>query len=442
MPEPLSMEVLANLVEMMRTGVDGAILLSDDNEEARFYERCAHEQARVIPALAFALPLLEDMERRGLQGVVATVRGSRAPAHLPNAFQPSLGDVISLLFASETCNQVIAEICGRAWFNACERELGSVRHRCVCTARALGMIRDLCADQQAQHPPSLDPSTAINWPAFEIDWASLNPALMAEGMPEQALHQIRTMRPGPSLRSDLLHVDGAEAITVLAMAIRRYRPRGIAPANQIDRQNLVSMLRVAFQLHDFEDDEVFWQMRRWERQNPRYPLLSRWRHLDSLGVALDQRYWENDLTALLALLKPNEIMAVYQIDLDEFKPLNDALGHVVGDDAIRLYCRTVNHILGDVGEVYRRGGDEVVAIAPAVTETVAHELGEQLRRQIESAFRHWPAACGLEQTPTASIGLVLAPAGTTGVRIKELVDHAQRRAKQEGRNRVVVLRAE
>lgn len=441
MPEPLSIDVLANLVVMMRANVDGAIVLSDDDEEARFYERCAHEQARVIPAFAFAIPLLENMEQRGLHGIVATVRGGRPPAHMANAFQPSVGDVVSLLFASEKCNEVIREICGRPWFEASERETGSIQRRTVHTTRALGLIRQLCLDQHLQCPLGLEPPDAINWANFEIDWARLNPVLAANGASAHALAQIRTMQPGPDLRSDLLHTDGTETIKVLSAATRLYRPRGIAAANQVAPQNLLSMLRIAFQLHDFEADEIFWKMRRWERHNPRYPLLSRWRHLDPLGVALDQRYWETDLGALLALLKPHETIAVYQIDLDGFKPLNDAAGHLVGDEAIRLYCKAVKNILGQVGEVYRRGGDEVLVLAPAIAADTAEQLAEQLRQEIENLFRVWDSARNLDLSPTASIGLALVAAGVPQAQVMELADRAQTEAKQQGKNRVVVLRS-
>lgn len=100
MLEHVNIEVLANWVAMLRAGVEGAILLSDDNEEARFYQRCIHDEARVVPAAEVALSLLEKMEERGIHGLVATARGVSPPPIAPNVFQPSVGDVASLLLTA------------------------------------------------------------------------------------------------------------------------------------------------------------------------------------------------------------------------------------------------------------------------------------------------------------------------------------------------------
>jgi hypothetical protein len=75
MQDKINVDVLANWVVMLRADVDGAVWLSDDDTDARFYEKVAHESSRILPAAGLALPLLHAVQRRGLQGVVATVRG-------------------------------------------------------------------------------------------------------------------------------------------------------------------------------------------------------------------------------------------------------------------------------------------------------------------------------------------------------------------------------
>src|ERR1700730_3467581 len=100
MLEHVSIDVLANLVVMLRAGIDGAILLSDDDEEARFYEGCIHEEARVISAPPSALQLLDMLEKDGIQGLAAAVRGAKQQPTALNVFQPSLGDTTSLLLLS------------------------------------------------------------------------------------------------------------------------------------------------------------------------------------------------------------------------------------------------------------------------------------------------------------------------------------------------------
>jgi len=113
------------------------------------------------------------------------------------------------------------------------------------------------------------------------------------------------------------------------------------------------------------------------------------------------------------------------------------LGHSGGDDAIRLYCNVVRGVLGIVGEVYRRGGDEVVVLAPGLCDVRARELAERTREEVEARFRAWGAEHGLHPVPTASIGLVRCT--TESSEIIRLADDAQRQAKQQGKNRVVCL---
>jgi len=106
-------------------------------------------------------------------------------------------------------------------------------------------------------------------------------------------------------------------------------------------------------------------------------------------------------------LPPTAQFAAFKMDLDNFKGVNEALGHSGGDEAIRLYCLIVKRILGKSGEVYRRGGDEVVVFAPGLDGSAARALAEKVRNAVESDFREWGDKKGLSGFPTASIGLAL-----------------------------------
>lgn len=439
MLEHVNIDVLANWVSMLRTDIDGAILLSDDDDEARFYEMCTHEKARVVPAREVALALLEKMERRGIRGVVAAYRGSQRARDTPNAFRPSVGDVASLLILSKSCDEVVREICGSGWLRACDRETGSIRQRVVWVARTLSRLRQVCADEKVQGPIDWELSEIIDWNTFCLNWDRLVALLAGKGLSRGALEEVRAIRPGIDLRSDLLEFDGMEAVHLFAVASRMYRPLGIAPFKEIEPASFIGMLRLAYDLHEFEGDEEFWQMRGWERANARYPLLRQWRTLDSLGTVWDQRYWESDLATFLGLLKPGDPLAMFKVDLDEFKQVNENLGHIVGDEAIRVYCKVVKGVLGGVGEVYRRGGDEVVVLAPGLCEASARELAEITRADVEKKLSDWAAHHGLKSAPTASIGLALTVSGATSSEVILLADEAQQRAKRQGKNRVVVL---
>jgi diguanylate cyclase (GGDEF)-like protein len=440
MLEYVNIEVLASLVVMMRSGAEGAILLSDDDEESRFYEGIAHEDARIIPASQCALRLLHMMEKDGIEGLAAAVRGAKPQPSALNVFQPLLGDSTSLLLLSRGSEKVMRDICGNPWLVACHKEVGPVRLTAVWLARTLDQMQHLCTQHSVPLPSQIDAPQIIDWGRFELSWLHLTPILLNSGLPRSAIERLRAIQPDSDLRAGLLECDGMEVVRIISAATALYRPRGIAASKEIDANNLASMLRVAFDPAEFEEDEVFWRVRLWERTNNRYPLLRQWRILDPLGVAWDQRYWERDLPAMLNTLRPAESLAMYQMDLDDFGAVNKAVGHAGGDEAIRLYCRVVNKVLGAVGEVYRRGGDEIVVLAPGVCETVALELAEKTRVEIETSLQAWAVQRGLHSAPTASIGIALGTAGKSSSELSQLADQAQRQAKEQGKNRVVFLR--
>jgi diguanylate cyclase (GGDEF)-like protein len=440
MREYIDVGVLLNLVSMLRADIDGAVWLVDDDEEARFYLRCVHEKGRVVPAPNSAVRVLDLAQDRGIEGVVATVCGDEdaAGSNRPDVFRVSVGDVVSLLLISRGSDEVLVDICGREWLKACTKEVGPVLHRAIWIACFFASLGRLCGSEGALVFDVGSVSSLIQWDAFEPAWDRLSGLLGEIGLPGTILEEARG-NCGESPVRNILACDGMYAVHVLAAATRSYRPRGIRALRGVQAQDLVAMLRMAFDLHDFEADEIFWQMRRWERRNPRYPLLRAWRVLDPLGVVLDQRYWEDDLEHMLRLLGPSEPLAAFKMDLDNFKSVNELLGHQVGDDAICLYCATVQEVLRDSAEVYRRGGDEVVALAPGLHGEAAGRLAEKVRCTIERTFAEWGKPRGLSTFPTCSIGLALTCQGATVEETVRLMDGAQRQAKELGKNRVVVL---
>jgi diguanylate cyclase (GGDEF)-like protein len=239
---------------------------------------------------------------------------------------------------------------------------------------------------------------------------------------------------------ELREIDGRNAVRIIAEAAARYRPRGITPDHRVDAATLASMLNVAFDFESLESDPIYWHMRDWERHNYRFPLLKVWRALDPLGVVWDQRYWEADLETFLRLYHVDGI-AAFKMDLDNFREVNKVLGHGGGDEALREYLLSVRTRLGQFAEVYRRGGDEVVAFAPGLKFADAKILAEQVRTDIESRFSAWGTARGLTAYPTASIGVVEVAGGMTFAEVSKRMDAAQQTAKDGGKNRVVAWEA-
>jgi diguanylate cyclase (GGDEF)-like protein len=433
---------VTNVVSMLRADIDGAILVSDDEEEARFYDMCIHKTGRVIPAGGSALQVLGIAETRGAKGVAATIRGTPTKENDgANVFRPSLGDIASLLLESNCYDRVMAEICGVAWLTACEKQIGPIRNRAVWLAGIFEKLRQRARKQISRTLLLGRLSDFMHWESFELAWDRVQPIVIGQGLPLEALNEVRESKSTGSLRHDLANCDGMEAIELLAAATQLFQPRGIRAYRAVNRDELVRMLRMAYDLEELEGDSMFWKMKRWEYRNYQYPLLQRWRSLDPLGVILDQRYWESDLSHVLKSLESQNI-SVFKMDLDNFKSVNNQLGHSGGDDAIRLYCSIIKQVFARVGEVYRRGGDEIVVIAPGVDKAPAQALAEEARAEIESRFHAWGVERGLTDPPTMSIGVLTTDNKTAMGEIIELLDRVQLQAKKQGKNRVAFFSKE
>jgi diguanylate cyclase (GGDEF)-like protein len=437
MYERLTLGVLATLVRMMRADVDGAIWLVQDDGEARFYEACAHESCRVVSAYGGVLELLDSIEALGIEGVVAVVRGA-SPLEPPrqNVFWPSVGDAASLLLLSAGYDRAMADSCGRPWLEAARKAVGSLQSRAVKIARQLQMLRLACDGFGVRRLDADQTKGLIRWDTLDLAWDKVRTALT--GIPDGDLRAVKGLPESAQIeRAHMRECVGEDAVGVLAAATEHFRPRGIRADKAISTEDLMGLLRAAFRPEEIEGDEIFRQMSRWELSHRSYPLLRRWRTLDPLGVVWDQRYWEPDLERVIGPSSIWDRAAIFEMDLDNFKNVNDTLGHPAGDEAIRRYSSIVKGLLADAGEVYRRGGDELVAIAPELERERACQLAEAIRATIESEFRDWGAQRGLANPPTVSIGVVSSESGQSVDQVVELLTNAHLRAKKKGKNQVV-----
>ena len=125
-------------------------------------------------------------------------------------------------------------------------------------------------------------------------------------------------------------------------------------------------------------------------------------------------------------------LAVMFIDLDRFKAINDSLGHVNGDQLLRIMADRFSGCLRDTDMVARLGGDEfVVVMTDLVRASDAVNVAEKL---LESAQRPLRLE-GLEMQVSASLGVCFFPDdGTDAVTLMKHADIAMYQAKSAGRS--------
>lgn len=436
MPLQFDTTMSANLVMMMRADVDGAIWLVDDEDESRFYEQLAHSQSRVIPSFGAALDVLEAVTRRGAGGVVVVRKRVEPLTVGESVFVPDLGDAASILLASKSTDRVLGEIGGAYWLTACARDFGGLLPWAVQLARQLAILR---REYPIEHLPELSEQldNFVDWSSMELKWSQLASAQTGAGFSEVLLHEAKSVPRECELPVGLHSCDGHDVVSALAAATRMCKPRGLSAYTSVSTTQLLSMLRSAFDHESFESDNVFWRLKRWQWHRRRYALFRPWRQLEPFGILLNQRYIEGDVANVIALASADEPVTLFQLDLDNFKNVNDTLGHIEGDDALRLYQAVIAEALKGRGEAYRRGGDEVFGFVVGISRDAALTFAETVRAEIEGRFRDWSKPRDLAPGPTASIGVVHVTEPVQVESLMRVLEHAQLNAKRGGKNKVV-----
>jgi diguanylate cyclase (GGDEF)-like protein len=158
-------------------------------------------------------------------------------------------------------------------------------------------------------------------------------------------------------------------------------------------------------------------------------------HTDSLTALKNRRGLNEALVDLVPRATPDSLLAVYMLDLDGFKPVNDQHGHDAGDELLVAIAGRLAAAVRAHDIVARVGGDEFVVVATDVAgEARAADLGNKLLAVFQSPFRVGEQ----EFRVGVTVGYVLVP--QDGSRIPELLkaaDAAMYEGKQRGKGVVV-----
>ena len=157
-------------------------------------------------------------------------------------------------------------------------------------------------------------------------------------------------------------------------------------------------------------------------------------HFDSLTGLSNRFRMSQTLERILATPQiQTRICAVFLLDLDRFKQVNDTLGHPAGDALLKQVAQRLEQVVGKSGRVGRLGGDEFQVILPG--DRPREELGDLAHRIIELISQPYVIE-GSRVTIGVTIGIALAPEdGVTSEGLARNVDLALYAAKDKGRGR-------
>ena len=114
-------------------------------------------------------------------------------------------------------------------------------------------------------------------------------------------------------------------------------------------------------------------------------------------------------------------VAIMVCDLDGFKEVNDAFGHLAGDKVLKQFAHTLRELLGDRGYAARMGGDEFVIVAPDLSTAEIDGLADSFSELARQAGRE---ICGID-TLSLSLGAAFYP--RDGRDVEKLLSEADRR---------------
>ena len=161
---------------------------------------------------------------------------------------------------------------------------------------------------------------------------------------------------------------------------------------------------------------------------------------DALTDLPNRVLFHETLDNALAMARRGHLVALHCLDLDQFKTVNDTLGHPVGDALLQQVAQRLRDGVRETDTVARLGGDELAIVQTTIASPVdAATLASRLNELIEAPFD----VEGHQIVIGTSIGIAFAPQdGVNADQVLKCADLALYRAKQDGRGVYRLFQAE
>lgn len=188
---------------------------------------------------------------------------------------------------------------------------------------------------------------------------------------------------------------------------------------------IISAFFVSIVLREFVKEQIIVKL-----QNRRLEELSM---KDSLTGLYNHDAIIEMLTKELEMVKRfGSPLSVLMFDVDDFKSINDELGHQVGDEVLKVVGSVVRESIRGADVPGRYGGDEFLVVLPQSNITGARLVADRIRNRLRSL-----RVSGLNRAITISGGIVGAD-GHTAEKLIRIVDNLLYRAKKQGKDRIEV----
>ena len=222
-------------------------------------------------------------------------------------------------------------------------------------------------------------------------------------------------------------------INSMTRAVERFADGELATGLPLDRRDEIGVLARCFHrmCKQIQQQIAELNCRREEMEN-----LAR--HDPLTGLANRRLLVEHAEHAFAFARRDNERLAVLFIDLDRFKPINDNLGHAVGDLLLKAVAERIRGVIRESDTPARIGGDEFVVLLEMIQDDIdAQTVAEKIRVALNQPFEIVGHGEEHRIAVSACIGIAFYPEdGTDMIELSRHADEAMYRAKESGRNAV------
>ena len=327
-------------------------------------------------------------------------------------------------------------------------EVGPAMYRLTRALGGVEGVKDVCATT-LRHMARAVPSRLA---AFAIPIEENRLAIVAtHGYPLELVHSIRIV-PGSGIigsvyqRRTPLRVPDVTAFGGLRRSRPRYRTKSFVALPVSAGRRVLGVVCVTDRVDDGPFTRADMSMFRAltaptalalsrEQAKGQAEVFARAAAVDPVSGLFNRRYFHSRLEEEVQRARRHRTpIGLLMIDIDDFKRINDRLGHVAGDTVIGGVAEIIRGSVRSFDTCARYGGEEFAVVMPASGEENVANVAERIRRRIEEYRGELPALADLRVT--ASIGLSVSCEASA----RELINRADRAlysAKHAGKNRVV-----
>ncbi|AUT45627.1 EAL domain-containing protein [Achromobacter sp. AONIH1] len=256
---------------------------------------------------------------------------------------------------------------------------------------------------------------------FGVDRADMRGRTMQECLPEQACAFFERLC-NDALRSDGAMREEEEELST-TLGPRSLRTKTLVFHNSDPRSRYVLLIA----------DDV-------TDENAAHAQVRYMAHHDTLTGMPNRRLFREQMLKALNAASDGRGTAVLCLDLDNFKSVNDTLGHQFGDELLRLLAKRLPKVLREQDTLARLGGDEFAVVLPNIEQT---EDVRRMAQRLVDAVRAPFEIDGHTVPVTVSIGIAVADTPEcTADHLLRYADMALYEAKRNGRNGMAFFKPE